>query len=113
MRGYCPIVSFDHSICWILCLYIIASLFSFVLHPKMKPHRHNYMNLSLLYIFNVLSLSVLGTIVFEEGGIAKDDTAFGKQYIQYRKEVNAFIPNWKSIKTVLGFNKVASDNKQK
>jgi hypothetical protein len=38
--------------------------------------------------------------VFEEGGIAKDDTAFGKQYIQYRKEVNAFVPNWKSIKTV-------------
>ena len=43
---------------------------------------------------------MVGTIVFEEGGIAKEDTEFGKQYIEYRKDVHAFVPTFKSIHTV-------------
>jgi hypothetical protein len=57
-----------------------------------------------------MTFSVVGTLVFEEGGIAKEDTQFGKEYIAYRKEVNAFIPSLKSIQIVTGL--VSSSSKK-
>ena len=39
--------------------------------------------------------------MFEEGGIAKEETEFGREYLKYRKEVNAFVPNITSVQTVL------------
>jgi len=45
---------------------------------------------------------VVGTLVFEEGGLKGQDE-FGKKYLQYRNEVAAFYPKFSSIKRVLGF----------
>jgi len=42
---------------------------------------------------------VVGTLIFEEGGLKTDDE-FGKKYLQYRNEVPAFYPTWSNVKRV-------------
>jgi protein-S-isoprenylcysteine O-methyltransferase Ste14 len=55
---------------------------------------------------------VIGTLQFEEKGILNDKTEFGREYAEYRKEVWAFFPNFKSILTVLGLRKYKQGQKQ-
>jgi len=45
---------------------------------------------------------VVGTLVFEEGGLKGEDE-FGRKYHQYRNEVNAFYPKFSSLKKWLNF----------
>jgi len=44
---------------------------------------------------------VVGTLVFEEGGLKGGDE-FGKKYLEYRNEVNAFYPNLSAIRNFFG-----------
>ena len=53
---------------------------------------------------------VIGTLIFEEKGISEDKTEFGREYLQYRKNVHAFYPTLQSVLTVLGIRKYQGDN---
>ncbi len=54
----------------------------------------------LFLIMKTHSFQSCGTLAFEEGGISDNKTEFGREYLQYRKEVNAFVPNLNSIVSV-------------
>jgi len=60
----------------------------------------NHIFLALLWTVFI----VVGTLVFEEGGL-KDDSEFGKKYAAYRKEVPAFYPRLEGLKELLGLSK--------
>jgi len=48
---------------------------------------------------------VVGTLVFEEGGLKNDKTGFGKQYLAYRKNVPAFYPSVNGLLELFGLKK--------
>jgi len=72
------------------------------------------------YTMNHLFLGVMwtafvlvGNLVFEEGGLVNEKTQFGRDYIEYRKHVCAFVPLPRSVMTVLGMCKYEGDATEK
>jgi len=56
---------------------------------------------------------VIGSLIFEEGGIADKSTKFGRDYIDYRKHVCAFVPLPRSVLTVMGVCPYEGDRAEK
>lgn len=61
----------------------------------------NHVALALLWTVFI----VIGTLVFEEGGLRGSDE-FGAKYQKYASRVNAFVPSLWSIKLLFGAAKV-------
>lgn len=51
---------------------------------------------------------VIGTLVFEEGGLKTEDE-LGKKYLQYRQDVSAFFPNLNYLKSLFVRTPTKSD----
>jgi len=60
-------------------------------------------NLNHLFLASLWTVFiVIGTLVFEEGGLKTEDE-FGRKYAQYRSEVAAFYPKWSNLRSVFKF----------
>jgi len=70
-------------------------LWIYSLLPAHTPSHYLIASFWIIYIF-------VATLVFEEGGL-KSNSEFGKTYMAYRAQVNAFIPRPVAVASFLGF----------
>jgi protein-S-isoprenylcysteine O-methyltransferase Ste14 len=68
----------------------------------LPAYTENHIFLASLWTIFIL----VGTLVFEEGGLKGEDE-FGKKYLQYKNEVWAFVPNVNYLKSVVGLGSPA------
>jgi len=66
---------------------------------SLPAYTPNHILLASLWTVFIL----IGTLVFEEGGL-RGESEFGKQYDKYAREVSAFYPNFRSIKAFIGLS---------
>lgn len=81
-----------------------AAGFSWIYFLLLSGHFFGYTTTNTVVLSSFWLLFILvGTLVFEEGGISAEGGEFPKQYAEYRKRVGFLVPTLYSIRRTLGF----------